>query len=64
MNNREIILTFVLAMAIYVVTVFMWPSSTNDLNKGARLAGPPSETAFLRERFGVPSPDQDAIRIE
>jgi hypothetical protein len=64
MNQKEIILTFVLAMAVYVVTVFLWPSSSDDLGKGARLAGPPAETAFLLERFGVPSPDQQSTRIE
>lgn len=64
MNQREIILTFVLAMAIYVVTVFLWPSSIGALDKTARLAGPPAETAFLLERFGVPSPDQETTRIE
>ena len=64
MNQRELILTFVLAMAVYVVTVFLWPSSIDTLDKSARLAGPPAETAFLSERFGVPSPDQNATRIE
>ena len=64
MSQREIILTFAVAMVVYVVTVFLWPSSIDDWNKGARLAGPPKETAFLLERFGVPSPQQEVTQVE
>ncbi|HEX2146257.1 MAG TPA: hypothetical protein VHG11_01230 [Pseudorhizobium sp.] len=63
MKQREIILTFVLAMTVYVLTVFLWPSSIGTADKTARLAGPSEETAFLKERFGVPG-EENVVRME
>jgi len=64
MTQKQVVLTFVLAMMVYVMTVFLWPLSLDPAEKTARLAGPPEETAFLHERFGVPGNDQDFSRIE
>lgn len=64
MTQKDIILTFSLAMVAYVLTVFLWPLGTDAVEKTARLAGPPTETAFLKERFGVPAGDPSVPRLE
>ncbi|HEX5934633.1 MAG TPA: hypothetical protein VFY63_10755 [Pseudorhizobium sp.] len=64
MRQREIIFMFAMAMAVYVLAVFLWPSSVGEVDKTARLAGTPQETAFLHERFGVPAPEQQVSRVE
>lgn len=64
MTQKDIILTFSLAMTAYVLTVFLWPLGTDGLEKTARLAGPPTETAFLKERFGVPGGDVSVPQVE
>ena len=70
MDRKHIIATFAAAMALYVATVFLWPSqitpSATDagLDKTARLAGLAGATTFQQERFGVPSPEQVETRLQ
>ena len=69
MSRKQIILTFLTAMTIYVLADFLWPSNITPSSqpgseKGARLAGLSSEDDFRQERFGVPSPEQTETRIQ
>ena len=69
MSRKQIILTFLTAMTVYVLAVFLWPSNITPSSqpgseKGARLAGLSSEDDFRQERFGVPSPEQTETRIQ
>jgi hypothetical protein len=56
MNRRNEILTFVIAAATgFLIALALWPSGPAVTGKTDRLAGTQVETAFLPERFGVPS---------
>jgi hypothetical protein len=41
-----------------VVALLMHPAGPTASTKSDRLSGPPAETAFLPERFGVPGSTQ------
>jgi hypothetical protein len=42
----------------HVVALLMHPAGPTASTKSDRLSGPPAETAFLPERFGVPGSTQ------
>ncbi|MGK6314890.1 hypothetical protein [Neorhizobium sp. DT-125] len=59
MNFRNALIALGSAIAGgLVAALLMHPASPAVAAKTDRLSGPPSETAFLPERFGVPSSTQ------
>jgi len=57
LRNALIALGSVIAGGL-VAALLLHPASPTRVAKTDRLSGPPAETAFLPERFGVPSSTQ------
>lgn len=59
MNTRNALIMVGSAIAGgLIVALLMHPTGPMVASKTDRLSGPPAETAFLPERFGVPSTTQ------
>ncbi|WP_117191182.1 hypothetical protein [Rhizobium terrae] len=59
MNARNALIALGSAIAGgLVVALLMHPAGPTVTAKSDRLSGPPAETAFLPERFGVPASTQ------